>query len=103
MFGTYCGKMAAIGGQNRRDVEPLGEGDHARVRATQRKVRILLDELGHAFEVFAFEVADNEVGIRERTQEPGFRGGAEAVAVDHVADFGDDRRGDDQGTRKGLE
>ena len=39
-------EVSLIEGENGRDVEPLGHGDHACVGDAERKVAVLLDQVG---------------------------------------------------------
>ena len=64
--------MATVEGHYRRDVEALGQGNDAGVRASKRQVVVLLDEVGHPAEVRGLELCQREGAIGEGPQEARF-------------------------------
>lgn len=59
-------KVPSIDGENSRDRAALSDRDNAGVRAAQRKVGVLLDQLCHAFEVVCVvEAGDQRTGVDE--------------------------------------
>lgn len=103
MFRADRVEVATIGGEDRGDRAPLGDGDDARIRSAEWDVSALVDELGHALEVVLDEVGDDEVAVSERSEEGGLGCRAEVVPADHVADFGDDGRRYEERSGQGLQ
>lgn len=92
---TRCDRteVAPVEGHDDRSAQSLGECDDRRIGATEGKVGVLLDELGHSHEVVSARPFDVELG--DAPQELALRAGAQAPA-DEVGRLSDYERGDDQ-------
>jgi hypothetical protein len=70
VFRADRAEVATIGGEDCGDGASFGDGDgdDARIGAAEWEVGILVDLLGHAFEVVLDEVGHDEVAVGERSE-----------------------------------
>lgn len=85
-------EVPPISREDRGDRAPLSDRDNAGVRTAEREVGVLLDQLRHALEILGDEIGDHQITAGEGSEEGRFGRRTEIVPTDHVADFGHDRR-----------
>lgn len=97
MPGPYNGEMTTIERGHLGQSKPLSHCDHRGVDRTQRKVGIDLHQIAHPVQILVGDIDQNQAGP-ERAQERRFRL-AFLTFLDELADFRDDRHGNEQRTR----
>lgn len=72
MSWTNDPEVALVKRRNRRDSEPLGDGNHGRVGGAKRKVGVRLNEIGDPAPIACGQRDDGEQAGLEGPQERGF-------------------------------
>jgi hypothetical protein len=89
--GPYRAEVAPVQGDNDLGVEPLGQSDNGRISATERKIRIVLDQLGNTSPLIRARRLDLE--LAHTSEEAGLRGWA-SLRFDKIDRLRNDHGGD---------